>query len=214
MNGGGVFTMVMWGIVAPIVLTFVLVGDPLGLPLAALALPFMFPWLTARFACVPLGAPRAAYLFGRLAEVFFGRDRVGGARLAAAWAALRRPRTASLVWVERRLAADERPIGGASVAAAGFLAAAAGDDAGARLLLASIAHLDAGDVPRTARALAAEWLSAEAAERGDWAAVRAPLAHTRLTRFLATVACRFLGEPIADGALRRAWLLEMGRREF
>ncbi|AUX47471.1 hypothetical protein SOCE26_089920 [Sorangium cellulosum] len=204
-------------------------------PLAAL----LAPWPAARLALIPLGLPRAACWVASLSEWTWRADRRGGAALAAAWALCRarRPDPAAEAWVSdlvegaslrrdgagarggaapARDAARRPPLRGAGVAAGAMLAAYRGDVEGARALFESVAALDERACPREARRIAAGWLAAEAASRGDWAAVleRAREGGGRALALLGAVAARLLGEAPTPGALELwlRWLAAPRRR--
>ncbi|XXX75382.1 hypothetical protein WMF30_47815 [Sorangium sp. So ce134] len=203
--------------------------------LLAPLVPFIAPWLVARHAFIPLGLPRAAYHAALLSDWTWRADRRGGAALAAAWALCRarRPDPAAEAWVAERLegagvgarpegdgergaAARPEPLRGAGVAAGAMLAARRGDLPGARALFDSVAGLDERACPREARRIAAGWLAADAASRGDWAAVleRAREGGGRALSLLGAVAARLLGEAPAPGALELwlRWLVAPHRR--
>jgi hypothetical protein len=180
---GGLLLLLVWGVLVPIAAVGLLVGHPLGLLLALVAPPLAFPWALARHVAAPLGLVRPSFLLGRMAEVTFGRDPGGGAALAASLALLRRPTPSLVVWVDARLAALEQ-AGGAAVAAAGLRSAATGDVDGARQLLRSVAQIAGADTPPVAARLAADWLAADAAERGAWEELASLVPATRTVRFL------------------------------
>lgn len=177
--------------------------------LVVLAALFM-PWTVARSLLIPRGMPRAARWVASLSTRTWGNDTIGGGLVAAAWAVLRRQRhdpaapgqtsehaiSATIAWIERER--DGQPMLRAShVLATGLLAAARGDLESARLLLTSVTELAPNTTPRTVRALAREWLVADAAARGKWdlAALlaREPRAHSRTLRLLAAVSARLAG---------------------
>ncbi|WP_437646094.1 hypothetical protein [Sorangium sp. So ce362] len=197
--------------------------------LLAPLVPFIAPWLVARYAFIPLGLPRVAYHVTLLSDWTWRADRSGGAALAAAWALCRarRPDPATEAWVSERIeGADERggavaaprpePLRGAGVAAGALLAARRGDLEGARALFDSVAGFDERACPREARRIAAGWLAADAASRGDWTAVhdRAREGGGRALSLLGAVAARVLGEEPAPGALALwlRWLAAPRRR--
>ncbi|MDC0684254.1 hypothetical protein [Sorangium atrum] len=227
-----------WNTVVVIVLVpiaFALASGQLwcALPLAPLAV-LMAPWPFARHVIIPLGLPRAAYCVAWLSDWTFRADRRGGAALAAAWALCRarKPDAAVEAWVSERIErGGERigagpapsptspsavPLRGAGIAAGAMLAAHRGDVEGARALFDSVASLDERACPREARRIAAGWLAAEAASRGDWAAVSAHacVRGGRALSLLGAVAARLLGEEPAPGALELwlRWLIAPHRR--
>ncbi|WP_437688081.1 hypothetical protein [Sorangium sp. So ce176] len=202
-----------------------------ALPLAPLVL-LVAPWFVARRVLIPLGLPRAAYFVAWLSDWTWRADRRGGAALAAAWALCRarKPDAAVEAWVSERIERGGEPAGagpapssasvvplrGAGIAAGAMLAAHRGDVEGARALFGSVAGLDERACPGEARRVAAGWLAAEAASRGDWAAV---IAHAcagsgRALSLLGAVAARLVGEEPAPGALGLwlRWLIAPRRR--
>jgi hypothetical protein len=183
MKRGGLLLLLVWGVLVPIAAVGLLVGHPLGIVLGVVVPPLAFPWALARHVTAPLGMVRLSFLLGRMAEVTFGRDPMGGAALASALALLRRPLPARVVWLDARLAALTQ-AGGAAVAAAGFRAAATGDLDGARVLLRSVGQISSADTPPVAARLAADWLAADAAERGAWEELATVVPATRTVRFL------------------------------
>ena len=170
----------------------------------------VFGYSAARLVAVPLGWVRTAYVLSLPAPLAFPSDRKGGAALVGAWALCRQrtPDARAADWLRRRLLAKR--LRGAGTAAAGLLAAAHGDDEGARALLERVE--DFPKTPRRARTMAREWLAALAAERGEWAALVALGAcgpKTRTIRLLAAAARRLTGDPRApsDAWQRALWLL-------
>ncbi|WP_437588497.1 hypothetical protein [Sorangium sp. So ce1000] len=202
-----------------------------ALPLVPLVL-LIAPWFVARRVLVPLGLPRAAYLVARLSNWTWSADRRGGAALAAAWALCRarKPDAALEAWVTERIErGGERagagpapssgraaPLRGAGIAAGAMLAAHRGDVEGARALFDSVGGLDERACPREARRIAAGWLAAEAASRGDWEAVTgyACVGGGRSLSLLGAVAARLVGAATAPGALELwlRWLIAPRRR--
>lgn len=147
-------------------------GSASSLAWMLLLFPIALPWWTVRHLLVPFGWVRAAYALTWLADYTWHVDRRGGAALAAAWALLRRKRSDTHLanWIDERLRRGKQLKGGA-VTAAGLLQIARGDLDGGRLLLASVATLHADSTPPEAARLAREWLTADAATRGEWHAV-------------------------------------------
>ncbi|WP_437853707.1 hypothetical protein [Sorangium sp. So ce363] len=231
MLGVGLWNVVVLFVFAPIaiLLALALAGGQLwcAVPLAPLAL-LMAPWSFARHALIPLGLPRAAYFVASLSDGAFRADRRGGAALAAAWALCRarKPDAAVEAWVSERIervgaapapsSASAAPLRGAGIAAGAMLAAHRGDVEGARALFDSVAGLDERACPDEARRIAAGWLAAEAASRGDWGAVSgyACVSGGRALSLLGAVAARLLGEAPAPGALGLwlRWLIAPRRR--
>lgn len=186
----------------------------LGTPWALSAAVFLFPWFLARRVAY-LGLAGPARILGRLALYTFSEDLKGGALLASALAlAHRRTHDDKLA---ARIVEDldevPPPIRGASIAALGLVAASAGRAEEARDFFRSIGHFEKKITPRVARAIATEWLVADAARAGDWAEV-GRLAQARgprsaLVHFAGFAARRFEGGSRAPGdlALKIAWLL-------
>jgi hypothetical protein len=179
-------------------------------------LPFLlllFPWPIARHVLIPLGLARTAYCLSVLSDMTWRLDRRGGAALAGAWALNRRKKidAKAAEWLERRIAKCKQ-LGAAGVAASGLIAAARGDLDGARALLGSVDTIGVKSAPPMVRKLAAEWLAADAAARGEWAEVeersRSLEPRTAATRFLGAVAIRLRG---ADDE-RRATNLQLWLR--
>jgi hypothetical protein len=175
------------------------------------------PWPVARYLFIPLGMPRVAYRVTSISDWTWRLDRPGGAALAAAWALCRGGRRddGAAEWLDRKLelGAGVSPVGegitphplrGAGLCAAAMLAAYRGDLDGARALFESVSLLDDRACPPEARRVAAGWLAAEAAARGDWRAVAdrgagGPAAG-RDVWLLAGIAARLLDDPGAPSA--------------
>ncbi|WP_437810936.1 hypothetical protein [Sorangium sp. So ce1078] len=233
--GAGTWRTAVRMVLAPMALVFA-VGLAAGQLWCALLLaplvPFIAPWLVARHVMIPLGLPRAAYHVTLLSDWTWRADRRGGAALAAAWALCRarKPDPAVEAWVSERLegaggrggaapappAARPEPLRGAGVAAGAMLAAHRGDLEGARALFDSVAGFDERACPPEARRIAAGWLAADAASRGDWTAVleRAREGGGRALSLLGAIAARLLGEEPAPAALELwlRWLAAPHRR--
>jgi hypothetical protein len=141
-------------------------------PMALIGLVPIAPWFIARRILVPLGLPRAAYYVAYLADGTWRLDRRGGAAAAAGLALARGTRLdeGAAEWLEQELAGHE-PLRGGGLVAGALLASARGDRDGARALFESARLLDDRACPAEARKIANEWLSIDAAERGDWADV-------------------------------------------
>jgi hypothetical protein len=192
---------------------------PLAAPLVALGLVvFAAPWQFTRLVLIPLGMPRLAYWTTRLANLTFALDLPGGAAAAAAWALCRqRPRDEETIeWLAAKLAALA-PLRAGGVLASGLLLAARGDLEGARTLVGAVAHVDDRASPPVVRRLAASWLAADAAERGDWASVAehdAGFDGGRLTWLLGGIAHAILLDHAAPSAanLWLRWALAPHRR--
>jgi hypothetical protein len=172
------------------------VAWPVLLPLLVL----LFPWPIVRHIVIPLGLPRVAYVLTHFAFITWAGRTRSGAAIAAAWAALRTKRDVRdfLDVLEAQL--EKRRLGVAEVTAYGLIAAKRGQLDDARLLLASAEELAKNHPPTLARAIAAEWITADAAARGDWSRAaqvgrsRDVFARTRATRLIGDVAARLIGE--------------------
>lgn len=175
-------------------------------------LPFMlaltvlsFPWRMARWICIPLGWPRAAAWFGARSALLWGGDPHGARVLAAAWALLRAkaPKPEDRQWAEELLEHTASSLRGAGIVAMGLLAAGRGELEQARELCRSVAFMDKRVCPRRARALAREWLLAEAAATGRWREVvelsEKGEGAAALARFFGVAAKRLLGGANAPG---------------
>lgn len=204
----GAWAVFVWLVLAPVGIACLVMslGAPfLLLPAAAIAL-LAFPWPIARATLIPLGYPRLAYWLTYASDYAFHRDRHGGAAIAAAWALSMQPRLdeADAAWLSDRLAAEE-PLGGAGVVAHALLLSARGDRDGARALLTTVEAIDERACPRAAKRVANGWLSADAAERGEWmrvAELGATLARGgRLPWLLSGVAQALLLEPMAPDSI-------------
>ncbi len=179
-------------------------------PVGVALLLVIFPWPIVRYLLIPLGLPRLAFVVTHFALLTWaGRPR-GGALVAAAWAALRSKRDhRELLDMLEGLLANRR-LGIAEVTAYGLIAAKRGHLDDARTLIGAADDFARNHPPTLARALAAEWTTAEAAARGDWERVARvarssdPLARTRITRLLGDVAARLTG--VEDVPARRLWL--------
>lgn len=176
-------------------------------------------WRLIRRGIAARGWVRASFWLAKLCSGSFQHDRRGGPVLAGALALLARPRhdEALATWLEGQLgrAPGDGAIGAAGVVAAGLIAASRGQRDAARDLMHSAGNFDAAAAPAPARVIANEWLVADAAARGDWAAVMRlgvrPDVASAQTRFLAAAAARVRGEPLVgepsatDLGLRWLW---------
>ena len=133
----------------------------------------------------------------------------GAAR--SAWGVLQRPGSpAELTRVEIEIAAL-RQVGGDGILAAGLLAAARGDLTQARLLLQSLDDAEPLATPRITQRATAEYLMADALERGDFATLTEVGRKTEqlspLLRFLhlAGVRLRGLYFGCSQAELQKAW---------
>ena len=190
----------------------------------------LFPWPIARTFLIPRGRVKASWAITRLSFWVWSGDVRGGALIAASWAAIRHAQRGHeldptlVAWIERRR--DAKPLssgarwqlGGAGIVASGLLAEARGDRASARRLLGSALELAAPTRPKSAVTLAAEWLCAEAMERGAWREVeflaRTAPVRTRRLRLFGSIAARLTGiAPLpGDLRLRWQWLIAPNRR--
>lgn len=179
--------------------------------------PLVLPWALTRAIAIPLGLPRIAYGLAHLADWTWGRDRKGGALIAATLAVRGPRRFASAkdrAWVKAKLQATQLLSAGGVVALA--LDADADDNADdVTRLLATLASFDPRVVPQTARHIAAELTLVRHLARGD---VDAALAvdvggvfGARAGRFLQACAARTAGRARTGGLddvhLRVLWLL-------
>ncbi len=145
--------------------------------LLALCLLLFYPWWTARHIAIPLGMPRLAYALTVFNGIEWWNDKPEGPVAAAAWC-LSRKRTATeqaITWAEKHLD-PARPLRASTVAAHAMLAASRGQLLEARTLFEGMMLLDGRTAPEAIWRLCFEWLTTDAAARGDWTAVR------RLTR--------------------------------
>jgi hypothetical protein len=179
--------------------------------MVCMAIPLVHPWLVVRGLFIPLGLARAAVRVSRLGGHPWFRDPVGGAVLAGVLAALHRGKhdPALARWLRVRLAEDR--IGGAGIVALGLLAAESGDRETARVVLGSLDEIEPDICPPLARAIALDWLAADAARRGAWHELVDRIADdpfpTRTTRFVGLCARRMVGESVDRGSILWAWLM-------
>lgn len=199
-------------------------GEWRFVPLLVPCVALLMPWWFTRFLLVPLHQARLALLVLRAPSVAWGKDRRGGAYLAAAWALLsaRKPSDETV----RRIAAGlekQKPLRAAGMAASGLLAAFRGDLDRARRILESVEQFHFRARPDAAVRLAREWLAVDAVERGDWQACarhwgqlqqnelgvwlfqRATGPRSRLTRLIGKVGSRVMRDPRAPGTVS-VWL--------
>ncbi len=205
----------LWG-------SLVVEWNAIAFGIAVVLTPLVLPWALTRFVAIPLGLPRVAYALAHLADWTWGRDRKGGALIAATLAARGARRFGSpkdRAWVKAKLQASELLSAGGVVALA--LDADADDNADdVARLLATLASFDPRVVPKTARHIAAELTLVRHLARGD---VDAALAvdvggvfGARAGRFLQACAARTAGRARTGGLddlhLRVLWLLAPRRR--
>jgi len=163
----------------------------------------------------PLGMWRCAWLAMRLAYEPWGEAHAAGALAYAGRAALRgrgHDREVASRYLRAALARAPRLDGGSAVAGA-ISALVEERPERARQLFEATLELDGKAVPRPAQALAREWLSLDACERGDWMAAErwsGEGARTRATRLVHAIARRMAGAN--EGTLWLWWLLAPRRR--
>jgi hypothetical protein len=208
-----------WTVVAAggVVIAFV----PLIAPIVFVVLALVgFPWPITRLLLIPAGLPRLSYWLARTSDLTFRLDVSGGAAAAAGWALCRQRRLdeESADWLAGKLA-QQAPLRGAGVLASGLLLAARGDRDGARVIISAVSDVDDRVCPPEAKRMAAGWLAADAAERGEWTRVAelGPTLETagRLAWLLSAIAQSLLLEPMAPGKLGLwlRWALAPHRRE-
>lgn len=169
-----------------------------ALPVLIPVLILLLPWPITRYLLIPLGLPRVSFFVTHLALLTWAGQPRRGAVVAAAWAALKSARDEHdlLDWLESLLI-RRAPFGVQEVTAYGLIAAKRGHLDDARSLLASAGDLSRNHAPTLASALAAEWVAADAAARGDWDRayeVAQDDAHrTRATLLVGDVAARLTG---------------------
>lgn len=147
----------------------VLAGDLGRLPMVALLLALLFPWWLATRVTIPLGLVRVSWLLGRLSFWTWRGDTRGGGVVAAAWALVRAraPSGRTSTWTVARRDAL-RPLRGGGIVATALLAERRGDRETMLMLVRSTLLLAPAAAHLAARSLAAQWLAADAAARGDW----------------------------------------------
>jgi hypothetical protein len=189
---------------------------PVAAGFALVLTPMCIPWLLVRAVFIPLGLPRGAWALTHLADWVWGRDRAGGAMIAAVLAAGARRRQKDLAWARARLQKLDL-LSGAGVVAAALLADIDGDAARARALFQAFKSFDDRVVPKTARHIAIEHELIELLAAGDldaatWVDVRG----SRFGHFARAVAARLGGRDevslFTDLRLRLFWLLAPRRR--
>lgn len=159
------------------------------------------PWLLVRRLLVPLGAVRAAYWAAWLCWIKGRRDRAGFACFAASWALLHQPALEPLAtWLERKLRKGT-VLRGAGMLADGLLWFRRGELDKARAAARSLLGMDRQHAPALAVEVALDFLAADAAAAGDFAALRElgePDRQSATRRLLTAIARRLLGDPSAD----------------
>lgn len=179
----------------------------------------LFPAWIARSVFAPLGFVRLAYFTAWLSRVEWRRDKPGGPALIAAWALAQQdtPWPSTIAWVERRLGASKKALQASGVVAFGLLEATKGRLEPAREWLDSVLMFDPRVAPPQVRVVAAEWLSTDAAARGDWKRVKAISENRKwpgssTLTLLGALAGRMLGEPMPTNAGLWFWWLLAPRR--
>jgi len=121
------------------------------------------------YLVVPLGLPRVSYWAARCCwtmEVV--RESEAGAAMYGALALARRSRAKETIdWLENKLR-NAHPVRGAGVTTLGLLAALRGDRRRARALLLVVDSSERTFVSTRGRAVARDWLVANAARIGNW----------------------------------------------
>ncbi|MBL4689066.1 MAG: hypothetical protein JKY37_31025, partial [Nannocystaceae bacterium] len=167
------FAVLVWAIV-PLKCVFWVTaihgGEVGALPWLMGGLLVLFPWALAHRVLVPLGLWRSAYVVTHLSCWVWRGDTRGGALLAGVWALAHgrgRVSPKATAWLLARREAC-KPTRGGSILASALLSEIRDDRDGMLALTRSVLLL--ADDPRhqAARALAAQWLAAEAVARGDW----------------------------------------------
>lgn len=174
-----------------------------------ICLPLVHPWMIVRGVLVPMGAARTAYRVARLGGHPWFRDPNGGAVLSGVLASLRRrPDPERRRWLRTRLEDDR--LGGAGIVALGLLAADGGDRDTARRVLGALDEIDPDICPPLARAIALDWLVADAAGRGAWHELVDRVADdpfpTPTTRLVGVAAARMIGEDVGRRRVLWCWL--------
>lgn len=196
-------------------------GDWSALPWLAAGLLVLFPGPIVQRLLVPAGWWRLASAVTHLSLWRWRGDVAGGALLASAQALTARPARASgsalATLVKRRDQLDV--LRGGGILASALMAELRGDHDTMLSLTRSVLWLNGEAVHTTARGLAAQWLAAEAAQRGDWSQVerlcRGVASLPPGARLLAAIADLQLSE--APGRRQRmrllaAWLTAPHRR--
>jgi hypothetical protein len=192
--------------------------------LAPVIIVLVVPGPLLRRIVVPLGMPRVAYWTARWfwpIEVINGAG--AGAALYGALALARRPSSTqamarSIDWLEQRVNRAQ-PVRGASVVAAGLLAALRGDRQPARCLFLIADTMHRKFIPRRVRAIARDWLVVDAARTGNWREVirlgrRAYDDRLRWSYAVARIGERLIGDPrgCRDWQLYLCWMFAPRRR--
>jgi hypothetical protein len=216
----GKFVLLAFVLAPIVVLSSALDGGFVGGALFLFAVVLLFaPAFVITRTAVPLGWPRLAYWTARYCRPMEVISEYGaGAALYGALALARKPSGAPAIdWLQEKIARSQT-MRGAGVTAAGLLAALRGNREGARSLFLIADAANRGFISRRARAVARDWLVADAAGVGNWREVirlnRPGLVLLRWARAVARMAERLIGEPAAcrDWQLRLWWLVAPRRR--
>jgi hypothetical protein len=216
----GKFVLLAFVLAPIVVLSSALDGGFVGGALFLFAVVLLFaPAFVITRTAVPLGWPRLAYWTARYCRPMEVIGEYGaGAALYGALALARKPSGAPAIdWLQQKISRSQA-LRGAGVTAAGLLAALRGNRERARSLLLIADASNRGFISRRARAVARDWLVADAAGIGNWREVvrlnRPGLVQLRWCYAVARMAERLLGELGAwrDWQLRLCWLVASRRR--
>jgi len=194
--------------------------DTVGKTLVAPAFIVLFaPSFVLARIVVPLGLPRVAYWAARcFGPIKLIRETGAGAAVYGALALVRRPpSTQTIDWLEQRVN-RARSLRGAGVVAAGLLAALRADRHRARCLLLVADTSPRKFIPNRVRAIARDWLVADAARIGNWPEVirlgRRGAYSLRWSYALARIGERLAGDPKScrDWQLWLFWMVAPRRR--
>jgi hypothetical protein len=192
--------------------------------LAPVIIVLVVPGPLLRRIVVPLGMPRVAYWTARWCWPIEVINEAGaGAALYGALALARRPSSTqataqSIDWLEQRVNRAQ-PVRGASVVAAGLLAALRGDRHRARCLFLVANTMHRKFIPMRVRATARDWLVVDAARIGNWREVirlgrRGYDDRLRWSYAVARMGERLIGDPRGgrDWLLCLCWMVAPRRR--
>jgi hypothetical protein len=206
--------LALLAIMAAVALATAPIGLVLLLPMALCAVrALVLVWIV-----VPLGLPRIAYWVARCCwtvEVMW--ETAAGAAMYGALALARKSPSADTIdWLENKVKSGH-PLRGAAVLTLGLLAAQRGDRRGARGLLLVVDASERNFVSSRGRAIARDWLIADAARIGNWREVIRlgrpgygyDNASLRWSYCMARIAERLIGDPrgARDWQLWLIWLL-------
>jgi hypothetical protein len=204
----------LWGYVAKLALLYgvlmvMITTDYTGAPLLLPAMVLIcVPTLVLKWIVVPLRMPRVAYWTVRIGLPLgcIREIRAWGVMYGALALARKDASNETIVWLEQRLNGVQR-MRGAGVVAAGLLAALRRDRDQARCLLLIADTLSGRFTSRRIRAIARDWLVADAARIGDWREVirlgRRSRGSLRWSYALARIGERLIGDKRGCGD----WLL-------